>query len=271
MTDPIATATASPPSPARPRRRGRACGSSCRPTTRPRTSARSRPPSWRRSRTRPCSWSTTSRPMAPAALADALAADRPARPGPPPGAEAGPRTRLSRWLRRRARRRCDDRRPDGRRLQPRPGGTARDGRADRRRRRADLVIGSRYTKGGGVVDWGIGRRLVSRGGSIFARIVLGLGANDLTGGFKAWRSSTLAGRPVRRRPCRRLRLPDRDDVPRQPRRRAHPRGPDHVPRSPRRAIEDEPADRGRGAGRRRPAAGRGDLPGGCAVARSGGS
>ncbi len=60
---------------------------------------------------------------------------------------------------------------------------------------ADLVIGSRYTKGGGVVDWGIGRRLISRGGSIFARIVLGLRPNDLTGGFKAWRSSTLAAVP----------------------------------------------------------------------------
>jgi dolichol-phosphate mannosyltransferase len=60
---------------------------------------------------------------------------------------------------------------------------------------ADLVIGSRYTKGGGVVDWGLGRRLVSRGGSIFARVVLGLGQNDLTGGFKAWRASTLAAVP----------------------------------------------------------------------------
>jgi dolichol-phosphate mannosyltransferase len=60
---------------------------------------------------------------------------------------------------------------------------------------ADLVIGSRYTKGGGVVDWGIGRRLISRGGSTFARIVLGLRPNDLTGGFKAWRSSTLAAVP----------------------------------------------------------------------------
>ena len=60
---------------------------------------------------------------------------------------------------------------------------------------ADLVIGSRYTKGGGVVDWGIGRRLISRGGSIFARIVLGLRPSDLTGGFKAWRSTTLAAVP----------------------------------------------------------------------------
>ncbi len=58
---------------------------------------------------------------------------------------------------------------------------------------ADLVIGSRYTKGGGVVDWGVGRRVISRGGSIFARTVLGLPASDLTGGFKAWRAPTLAG------------------------------------------------------------------------------
>ena len=58
---------------------------------------------------------------------------------------------------------------------------------------ADLVIGSRYTPGGQVVDWGIFRRVVSRGGSLFARIVLGLPANDLTGGFKAWRAATLAG------------------------------------------------------------------------------
>jgi dolichol-phosphate mannosyltransferase len=57
--------------------------------------------------------------------------------------------------------------------------------------RADLVIGSRYTRGGGVVDWGIGRRVISRGGSLFARLVLRLRPNDLTGGFKAWRASTL--------------------------------------------------------------------------------
>jgi len=60
---------------------------------------------------------------------------------------------------------------------------------------ADLVIGSRYTHGGGVVDWGVGRRLISRGGSLFARTVLGLAPRDLTGGFKAWRADTLAGVP----------------------------------------------------------------------------
>ncbi len=60
---------------------------------------------------------------------------------------------------------------------------------------ADLVIGSRYVPGGGVRNWGILRRIVSRGGSMFARIVLGLNAHDLTGGFKAWRRATLAALP----------------------------------------------------------------------------
>ena len=60
---------------------------------------------------------------------------------------------------------------------------------------ADLVIGSRYAPGGGVVDWGLGRRIVSRGGSLFARTVLALGPHDLTGGFKAWRAATLAAVP----------------------------------------------------------------------------
>jgi dolichol-phosphate mannosyltransferase len=60
---------------------------------------------------------------------------------------------------------------------------------------ADLVVGSRYTKGGGVVDWGLGRRIVSRGGSLFARMVLALRPHDLTGGFKAWRAQTLSSVP----------------------------------------------------------------------------
>ena len=45
------------------------------------------------------------------------------------------------------------------------------------------------------MDWGLGRRVISRGGSLFARIVLGLAPNDLTGGFKAWRATTLAAVP----------------------------------------------------------------------------
>jgi dolichol-phosphate mannosyltransferase len=60
---------------------------------------------------------------------------------------------------------------------------------------ADLVIGSRYVRGGSVVDWGYGRKLISRGGSLFARTVLRLRQSDLTGGFKAWRASTLTEIP----------------------------------------------------------------------------
>jgi dolichol-phosphate mannosyltransferase len=56
---------------------------------------------------------------------------------------------------------------------------------------ADLVLGSRYVEGGGVTDWGPLRRLISRGGSVYARTILGLGVRDLTGGFKVFRRSAL--------------------------------------------------------------------------------
>jgi dolichol-phosphate mannosyltransferase len=56
---------------------------------------------------------------------------------------------------------------------------------------ADLALGSRYVAGGGTVNWGVGRRIVSRGGSLYARIVLGVGIRDLTGGFKCFRRATL--------------------------------------------------------------------------------
>ena len=49
---------------------------------------------------------------------------------------------------------------------------------------ADLVLGSRYVPGGGVEDWGIVRRLISRAGGLYARTILGVPINDLTGGFK---------------------------------------------------------------------------------------
>ena len=58
-------------------------------------------------------------------------------------------------------------------------------------RDADLVLGSRYVAGGGVTDWGRIRRLVSRGGSWYARVVLGLDVRDLTGGFKCFRREVL--------------------------------------------------------------------------------
>jgi dolichol-phosphate mannosyltransferase len=56
---------------------------------------------------------------------------------------------------------------------------------------ADLVLGSRYVPGGSVVDWGLVRKLVSRGGSWYARTVLGVDVRDLTGGFKCFRRSVL--------------------------------------------------------------------------------
>ena len=56
---------------------------------------------------------------------------------------------------------------------------------------ADVVLGSRYVTGGGVAQWGPGRRLISRGGSVYARTLLGLGVSDLTGGFKVFRRNVL--------------------------------------------------------------------------------
>jgi dolichol-phosphate mannosyltransferase len=58
-------------------------------------------------------------------------------------------------------------------------------------RRADLVLGSRYVGGGGVRNWGTGRRIVSRGGCWYARAVLGVDIKDLTGGFKCFRREVL--------------------------------------------------------------------------------
>ena len=57
--------------------------------------------------------------------------------------------------------------------------------------RADLVLGSRYVPGGSVTDWGLTRKLVSRGGSWYARVILGVHVRDLTGGFKCFRRSVL--------------------------------------------------------------------------------
>lgn len=58
---------------------------------------------------------------------------------------------------------------------------------------ADLALGSRWVEGGGTVNWGLGRRIVSRGGSLYARLVLGVRIRDLTGGFKCFRRGVLKG------------------------------------------------------------------------------
>jgi dolichol-phosphate mannosyltransferase len=58
---------------------------------------------------------------------------------------------------------------------------------------ADLVLGSRYVVGGGISNWGLVRRLVSRGGSAYARWLLGVPVRDLTGGFKCFNRRVLEG------------------------------------------------------------------------------
>ncbi len=58
-------------------------------------------------------------------------------------------------------------------------------------RGADLVVGSRYVAGGGTANWGLGRRLLSRGGGLYARTVLGVGVRDMTAGFICWKRAAL--------------------------------------------------------------------------------
>jgi dolichol-phosphate mannosyltransferase len=58
---------------------------------------------------------------------------------------------------------------------------------------ADLVLGSRWVAGGSVVNWPLHRKALSRGGNLYTRLALGLPIHDATGGFRAFRRSTLEG------------------------------------------------------------------------------
>lgn len=62
---------------------------------------------------------------------------------------------------------------------------------------ADVAMGSRYVPGGATPDWTFGRRLLSRGGNLYARLLLGIKIRDATGGFRAWRSAALRSMPFR--------------------------------------------------------------------------
>lgn len=55
----------------------------------------------------------------------------------------------------------------------------------------DVVIGSRYVLGGGTVNWGVGRKILSRGGSVYSRMILRAPIRDFTGGFNGWRRQVL--------------------------------------------------------------------------------
>ncbi len=56
---------------------------------------------------------------------------------------------------------------------------------------ADVVIGSRYVPGGGTENWSLGRKVISRGGGLYARTVLGIEVRDVTAGFVCWRRAAL--------------------------------------------------------------------------------
>lgn len=55
----------------------------------------------------------------------------------------------------------------------------------------DFAVGSRYVRGGGTVNWGLTRKIISRGGGIYSRLILGYPLNDWTGGFNAWKKQVL--------------------------------------------------------------------------------
>jgi dolichol-phosphate mannosyltransferase len=57
----------------------------------------------------------------------------------------------------------------------------------------DFAVGSRYVEGGRTVNWGVLRKIISRGGGIYSRMILGFPLNDWTGGFNAWKKEVLIG------------------------------------------------------------------------------
>ncbi len=60
----------------------------------------------------------------------------------------------------------------------------------------DVVVGSRWIKGGGTKNWGIGRKIISRGGSFYSKVILGYPLLDWTGGFNAWKAHVLTAMPL---------------------------------------------------------------------------
>ena len=98
---------------------------------------------------------------------------------------------------------------------------------------ADLVLGSRYVPGGGVTDWGAGRKAVSRWGSAYARAALGLQVQDLTGGFKVFRRRGARVDRPRVTGLGGLRVPGGDHVSRHPGGLPGGRGAHRLPGPPR--------------------------------------
>ena len=115
-----------------------------------------------------------------------------------------------------------------------------------RRRRTRISCSARATSGGGTRNWGLVRRFISRGGSLYAQVLLQLGIRDLTGGFKCYRRAVLEAIDLGRDLVARLRVPDRDDLSGASCRLPRGRGADHVLRPRGGRLEDEQGDRARG-------------------------
>ena len=110
---------------------------------------------------------------------------------------------------------------------------------------ADLVIGSRWVPGGSVVNWPRRRELLSRGGNLYVRLLLGIEVRDATAGFRLFRRSALEKIDLGVRALHRLRLPDRPGHPVPARRAGRARGADRVRRAGARRLEDERRGRDR--------------------------
>ena len=116
------------------------------------------------------------------------------------------------------------------------------------RRGADLVLGSRYVAGGGTVNWGVGRQIISRGGSLYARTILGRATCATSpAASSASTAAVLEAIDLDDGAEHRLRVPDRAHLP-DAQEGLHGGGGAHRLRGPpRRAVEDEPEDLPRGA------------------------
>lgn len=110
---------------------------------------------------------------------------------------------------------------------------------------ADVVIGSRNVTGGDIVGWGPGRHLLSKGGSLYSRLILGVAVRDLTSGYKAFRREALEAIFADRVESNGYSFRNRDDVSRVAARPKRARSADSIHRSASGRIQDGPQDRAR--------------------------
>lgn len=96
---------------------------------------------------------------------------------------------------------------------------------------ADLVIGSRYVPGGSVVNWPRSRLLLSRGGNLYVRLLLGMGLTDATAGFRLYRREALEAMQLETVRSAGYVFQGRHGLPGLVGRHAGPRGPDRVHRA----------------------------------------